>query len=78
MDCEKLLLKVAGMFSPVDKKFLSFDAKDVIKGPVDRAVVGFDTFFPIKWLVEDFNFTEEEARQFIDLVHKVHADKKEA
>lgn len=63
--------KIIGMFSaPPMERFLNFDAKDVICGPNDRAIVGFDTYFPLDWLVEDYGFTKEEARWFIDAVHK--------
>ena len=39
-------------------------------GPDDRAIVGFSTNFPKAWLVEDFDFTEEEAAWFISEVQR--------
>lgn len=69
--------KVIGMFRPAKSSFLDYEAEDVIKGPNDRAMFGFDTYFPLEWLVKDFGFTEEEARCFIDEVHRRHAPKTE-
>ncbi len=67
---EQLLSKIVGMFrSYAGDSFLNYNSSDVICGPNDRALYGFDTIFPIEWLVEDFGFTKEEARTFIDMVH---------
>lgn len=71
---EKLMVKIIKMFSPVERDFLDFPKEDVIQGPNDRAVIGFDTFFPIKWLVEDYGFTEEEAKMFVSLVNKYNKE----
>lgn len=68
VDKEILFSKVIGMFRPCRDKFLSFPPEDVVCGPNDRAIFGGDTYFPIEWLIEDFDFTEEEAREFIKLV----------
>lgn len=59
--------KIIGMFRP-GGKFLGFT--EVICGPNDRAAFGYDTYFPKKWLIEDYNFTEEEADWFIGKVCK--------
>lgn len=67
--------KIIAMFSPKDDDFLNFKAEEVIQGPNDRAAFGFDNFFPVKWLVEDYDFTEEEARWFISEVQRLHAEK---
>jgi hypothetical protein len=68
-----LLDKLVGMFQPYDndgRPFMGVHAQhDVITGPADRAVVGFDTHFPVTWLVEDYNFTDHEARWLVDAVH---------
>ena len=65
------------MFRPADKTFLDFDKADVIIGPNDRSIIGFDNYFPIDWLVEDYNFTKQEARQFINLVKELHKEQEE-
>jgi hypothetical protein len=70
--------KIIAMFSPHEGKFLDFKAEEVIQGPNDRALFGFDTNFPLEWLVEDYGFTEEEARWFISEVHRLHAKKEDA
>lgn len=70
-----LLRKIAMMFKPVDKTFLDFDKADVIMGPNDRSIIGFDNYFHIDWIVEDYNFTKQEARQFINLVKELHKEK---
>lgn len=64
-DDSELLKKVVGMFRLRKGQFLNFPEGEVICGPNDRALVGFDTHFPITWLVEDFGFTEEEAAEFV-------------
>jgi len=71
IDKEQLLNKIVGMFRSYSNGdyFLNYDSSDVICGPNDRAMFGFDTNFPIEWLVEDFGFTKEEARAFVDMVH---------
>lgn len=67
--------KIIAMFRPADGDFLDFKAEDVIQGPNDRAIFGFDTNFPLEWLVADYGFTEDEARWFISEVHRLHAEK---
>ena len=69
--------KIIAMFRPHDGEFLGFKGEEVIQGPNDRAMFGFDTNFPLEWLVEDYGFTEEEARWFISEVHRLHAEKEE-
>jgi hypothetical protein len=57
-----VLGKLVGMFSPYPGKvFLDHPGSETICGPNDRAVTGFDTNFPKQWLMDDFDFTEEEA-----------------
>lgn len=69
-DLDKSTLhKVVGMFRPATADFFDFSKEGVVCGPNDRAMFGFDTYFPIEWLVKDFNFTEEEAKHFVNLVH---------
>ena len=67
---ESMYSKILGMFQPATSSFLGNPKEDVIEGPKDRAMVGFDTMFTVDWLVEDFGFTEEEARLFVDKVHE--------
>lgn len=64
--------KIIGMFTPRKGRFLMFNEEDVICGPDDRALVGFSTNFPICWLVDDYGFTEEEAKWFVRKVHEIH------
>ena len=71
---ESAVLKIIKMFTPIDFDFLNFDRSEVIEGPDDRAEIGFDTYFPIKWLVEDFQFTEEEAKWFVNAVQILYED----
>lgn len=61
-DLEKAVLKkLIGMFSPSDfSPCIGHAPSDVICGPNDRAVIGFQTYFPKKWLMEDYGFTAEE------------------
>ena len=66
--------KIIKMFRPCPHDFLDYGAKDVICGPDDRAFGGMTTYFPISWLVEDFDFTEEEARWFIEKVRELNAE----
>lgn len=73
---QTLLKKIASMFKPVDRNFLCFDKEEVITGPNDRAIVGWDNYFPIDWLIEDYGFTKQEARQFIDLVKELRSGAK--
>lgn len=68
--------KIIRMFYPCTSEFLDFQKEEVICGPNDRAVFGFDTNFPLQWLVEDFGFTQEEAEWFIRKVQELHADDK--
>lgn len=70
--------KIISMFSPCDYSFLEFGKEEVIQGPNDRAMFGYDTFFPVEWLVEDYGFTEEEARWFIAQVNECHKEEKNA
>ena len=67
---DELLEKIVNMFRPCDRDFLEFKKEDVIVGPNDRAIIGWDNYFPKKWLVEDYGFTEEEASAFIDMVNE--------
>lgn len=67
----KVLKKVVAMFRPNGReKFLDFKGSEVICGPNDRGAMGFDTYFPKQWLMEDFGFTPAEADWFIDQVKK--------
>ena len=66
-----ILDKLVGMFAPCEGEFLGEHPEGtVIHGPGDRATIGFDTHFPVPWLVEDYGFTREEAEW---LVREVHA-----
>lgn len=67
---EVLLKKIAGMFRPCGHDFLKYKKVEVIMGPNDRAAWGYDTYFPIEWLVEDYAFTEDEAKEFVRIVHE--------
>ncbi len=59
------------MFQPCHKdKFLDFNGAEVIKGPNDRAIFGFDNYFPKQWLIEDYGFTLEEANWLIARVNE--------
>lgn len=60
------------MFVPVDE-FLDYK-NGVICGPNDRSLVGFDTYFLKEWLMEDYDFTDEEADWFIDKVKELHKE----
>jgi len=76
MDKEKMLEKIIAMFSPYyGDKFLDFDGKETIVGPNDRAMCGFDNNFPKQWLVEDYDFTDEEADWFISEVNRLNPNK---
>jgi hypothetical protein len=65
-----VLEKLVGMFGPFEEgdKFLDYPASEVICGPNDRALIGFNQNFPKQWLMEDFDFTEEEADWLIRAV----------
>ncbi len=66
--------KLVGMFRPYnDGEFVIEDGPGIM-GPDDRAMIGCTTYFPKKWLVEDFDFTEEEAGWLIEAV-KEHASR---
>jgi hypothetical protein len=60
--------KLLGMFRQA-RRFLDFPEGEVIHGPNDRALFGFETHFPKQWLVEDFGFTPEEAEWLVSRVH---------
>lgn len=64
--------KIIRMFRPRDRDFGPYKADEVICGPNDRALFGFDTNFPIDWLVEDYDFTKEEAEWFISKVNELY------
>lgn len=67
---EAMLDKMVGMFSPYDgDTFLKFLGAETIRGPDDRSTIGFTNHFPKKWLMEDFNFTSDEADWLISQVH---------
>ena len=67
--CEKII----AMFKPYDGlMFLDFPGDEVIVGPNDRALFGYDNNFPIKWLMEDYDFTKDEATWFVSKVHELH------
>lgn len=66
---EAVLEKIIGLFRPATSDFLDFKAADVVLGPDDRAMIGCTTHFPLGWLVDDFGFSEAEARWFVDRVH---------
>lgn len=69
IDKEVILRKIVGMFRPYSgEKFLDYSGTEVVYGPNDRAMIGFDTHFPKDWLIEDFGFTDEEADWFIEQV----------
>lgn len=71
---QKVLEKLIGMFRACDRSFLNFPANEVIRGPNDRSLVGFDNYFPKQWLVEDYDFTEEEAVWLISKVQEQYAN----
>ena len=66
----RLLKKIIAMFSRCEDRFLNFKAGEVIVGPNDRALMGYDNYFPVKWLVEDFGFTKSQAVEFVRRVHE--------
>jgi hypothetical protein len=66
-----VLEKLVGMFRPYSgDEFLDHPGSEIICGPNDRALVGFDTNFPKEWLMTDFDFTEEEADWLIRAVRE--------
>lgn len=65
--------KIIGMFRPCDRDFLDLKKEETICGPNDRAVYGYDNYFPKKWLIEDFKFTDSEANWFIEQVNNRNA-----
>lgn len=70
--------KVLAMFRPYSgAQFLSFDGADVICGPNDRAMIGYDTHFPKQWLIEDHGFTAAEADWFVQAVQAKSRDSAE-
>lgn len=68
---QKTIVKIIRMFRPAKDDFIDFPKDEVIQGPNDRSLFGCDTYFPIKWLTEDDEFTEEEARLFVNLVKEL-------
>lgn len=75
MTKEDLYKKIIKMFRPSPCGLGPYEANELIQGPNDRAIIGCDTFFPKEWLIEDYNFTEEEADAFFDLVYKYGEEK---
>lgn len=74
IELEKCVLaKLVRMFRPHEGKFLGHD--EVIDGPNDRSIVGFENSFPKQWLMEDFGFTEDEAAWLIAAVRKAAKEK---
>lgn len=69
-DLEKrVLTKLIKMFTPYQNYIspgVSLKNKDAILGPD----LGFGNMFHKRWLIEDFEFTDEEATWFIEQVHK--------
>lgn len=63
--------KIIKMFTPCDD--------EIIFGPRDRGMYGIvgreEAFLPIKWLVEDYGFTREEAEWFVKKVQELHGKK---
>ncbi|MDE2105643.1 MAG: hypothetical protein KGL39_50920 [Patescibacteria group bacterium] len=68
-DKETLLLKICAMFRPSERD----PATDVICGPNDRVLIGFDTYFPKAEIIEDYGFTEQEADWFVETVKAMDA-----
>jgi hypothetical protein len=72
VDRDVMLGKLVRMFTPYPgSSFLNFRAADVIRGPNDRSMFGFDTNFPKEWLVEDFGFSTEEADWLVARVKEI-------
>lgn len=77
IDRNVMLDKLIQMFRPHGPgKFLDYKGRDVVCGPNDRAMIGCDTNFPKRWLVEDFDFTPEEADWFVAEVHRLEVVEK--
>ena len=72
IDEQVIFQKIIKMFEPCEEDFLDFNKNEVIRGPNDRGYIGFDNYFPIPWLVEDYGFTVEEAKWFIGKVHELY------
>lgn len=72
IDEQVIFYKIIKMFRLSEDDFLNFNKDEVIQGPNDRAMFGFDTYFPILWLVEDYGFTLEEAKWFVGKVRELH------
>lgn len=72
-----LVKKIIRMFRPAEHGLGPYSASELIQGPNDRAIIGYDTFFCKEWLVEDYNFTEEEAELFIELVRTLAPEEEE-
>ena len=66
---KSVLTKLVAMFRPATNRFLGHEPDEVIHGPNDRAMIGFDTHFLPEWLCEDFDFTRDEADWLISRVH---------
>ncbi|MET4197306.1 hypothetical protein ABIA95_000152 [Bradyrhizobium sp. LA8.1] len=72
IDRDAVLEKMIKMFTPYSKdRFLDYDGEKTICGPNDRAMMGFDTNFPKEWLIEDFDFSDEEADWLISKVREL-------
>ena len=71
------IVKIIRMFRPANHGIGPYKASELIQGPNDRAIIGYDTFFPEEWLIEDYGFTEEEAREFMELVKELHTEEAE-
>ena len=65
---ESVLRKLVGMFSPSEGDFLNHKEEEVICGPNDRSLIGFNTYFPKESLMEDYGFTAREADWLINAV----------
>jgi len=69
---ENVINKIIKMFRPYNgQQFINFEGKSVICGPDDRAVIGCTTHFPKEWLIDDFDFTSEQADWFINKVNEL-------
>lgn len=68
------IVKIIKMFRPADRGLGPHEANEMIQGPNDRALIGYETFFPKDWLIEDYGFTEEEAKEFMKLVNELYVE----
>lgn len=69
---ENAVIKIIKMFRPYgDGNFLNFNGKETICSPSDRAMIGYDNNFPKQWLIEDWDFTDDEADWFIGKVNEL-------